>query len=66
MALPFPRDRDAADIIALIDQTKRLLERLILATPTSETRNALTSANIHLDCAETDMKQAIRNNPTGE
>jgi hypothetical protein len=48
MTLPFPRDIDLKTIISDIKVSQRALELLISRTPTSESRNDLTEANIHL------------------
>jgi hypothetical protein len=48
MTLPFPRDIDLKTIISDLKISQRGLELLINRTPTSESRNDLTEANIHL------------------
>jgi hypothetical protein len=41
-----------AEVIADVTSAKRLVDHLILITPTSEARNKLTEANIHMMAAE--------------
>lgn len=51
-----PLDQQIALQVEDLEQVQRQQERLILATPTGEARNALTEVNIALMCAVDRLK----------
>lgn len=41
-----------------LDATAKIVDRMILATPTSKRRDKLTEANIHLEAAKKALQEA--------
>lgn len=46
------------DVLLAVQRAQRLVEQLVIATPSGPVRNKLTEANIHLMAAEQAMIEA--------